>query len=172
VAKRKPQRALILWGFLVRYGEPLRLGCCYLFIPVQPFAYVVANYTCYNRDKKSENKICHVAFTSFLLAENQKKGQEDTAMIEEAQPQAEGTKLQAEASQDGSFLAEADAGTDQAVIDSWDGGEEAGMENPGEAVLTSGLTVSDYIAGVQLNREQIRARNKETLNSIINSTFL
>lgn len=54
-------------GFLVRYGEPLRLGCCYLFIPVQPFAYVVANYTCYNRDKKSENKICHVAFTSFLL---------------------------------------------------------------------------------------------------------
>ena len=91
-------------------------------------------------------------------------------MIEEAQPQAEGTKLQAEASQDGNFLAEADAGTDQAVIDSWDGGEEAGMENPGEAVLTSGLTVSDYIAGVQLNREQIRARNKETLNSIINST--
>ena len=67
MAKRKPQRAPILWGFLVRYGEPLRLGCCYLFIPVQPFAYVVANYTCYNRDKKSENKICHVAFTSFLL---------------------------------------------------------------------------------------------------------
>ena len=100
-----------------------------------------------------------------LLAENQKKGQEDTAMIEEAQPQAEGTKLQAEASQDGSFLAEADAGTDQAVIDSWDGGEEAGMENPGEALLSSGLTVSDYIAGVQF-----RARNKETLNSIINST--
>ena len=62
-----------------------------------------------------------------LLAENQKKGQEDTAMIEEAQPQAEGTKLQAEASQDGSFLAEADARTDQAEIDSLDGGEEAGM---------------------------------------------
>ena len=67
MAKRKPQRALILWGFLVRYGELFRLGCCYLFIPVQPFAYVVANYACYNRDKKSENKICHVAFTSFLL---------------------------------------------------------------------------------------------------------
>ena len=67
MAKRKPQRALILWGFLVRYGELFRLGCCYLFIPVQPFAYVVANYACYNRDKKSENRICHVAFTSFLL---------------------------------------------------------------------------------------------------------
>ena len=67
MAKRKPQRALILWGFLVRCGEPLRLGCCYLFISIQPFAYVVANYTCYNRDKKSENNICHAAFTSFLL---------------------------------------------------------------------------------------------------------
>ncbi len=48
----KTQRALILRGFLVRYGEPLRLGCCYLFISIQPFAYVVANYACYDRDKK------------------------------------------------------------------------------------------------------------------------
>ena len=44
------------------------------------------------------------------------------------------------------------------------------MDSPGEAVLTSGLTVADYIANVQLNREQIRAKNKETLNSIINNT--
>ena len=105
-----------------------------------------------------------------LLTENQKNGAGDTALIEEAQPQAEGSELQAEATQGGTLLAETDAGTELAEIDSWDGGEEAGMENPGEAVLTSGLTVSDYIAGVQLNREQIRARNKETLNSIINST--
>ncbi|MDO4268970.1 MAG: SpoIIIAH-like family protein, partial [Eubacteriales bacterium] len=55
------------------------------------------------------------------------------------------------------------------VIAVYDAGEEAGMENPGEAVLTSGLTVSDYISGVQLNREQIRAKNKETLNGIINN---
>lgn len=60
-------------------------------------------------------------------------------------------------------------GMELAEIESWDEGEETGMENPGEAVLTSGLTVSDYIAGVQLNREQIRAKNKETLNSIINN---
>lgn len=60
-----------------------------------------------------------------------------------------------------------------AEIDSWDyEGEDAqtGMENPGEAVLTSGLSVSDYIASVQLNREQIRAKNKETLSNIINNT--
>ena len=48
--------------------------------------------------------------------------------------------------------------------------DPAGYENPGEAVLTSGLSVADYIAGVQLSREQIRAKNKETLMSLINST--
>ncbi len=57
-----------------------------------------------------------------------------------------------------------------ADMESWDAGEEVGLDNPGEAVLTSGMTVSDYIATVQLNREQVRAKNKETLNSIINNT--
>lgn len=90
------------------------------------------------------------------------------------QPQAEGSLLQAEAGgeqTDGSGNSGADsdtAGTQLAEIDSWDA-EESGLENPGEAVLTSGITVSDYIAGVQMNREQIRAKNKETLNSIINN---
>ena len=46
----------------------------------------------------------------------------------------------------------------------------SGLENPGEAVLTSGMSVTDYIAGVQLNREQTRAKNKETLLNIINNT--
>ena len=44
-----------------------------------------------------------------LLAENQKNGLGDSAIIEEAQPQAEGSGLQAEASQEGSLLAESDA---------------------------------------------------------------
>lgn len=58
-----------------------------------------------------------------------------------------------------------------AEIDSWDAeSEETGLNNPGEAVLTSGLTVSDYIAEVQMNREQIRAKNREVLNSIINNS--
>ena len=48
----KTPEAAILWGFLVRYGEPLRIGCCCLFISVQPFAYVVADYTCHNREYK------------------------------------------------------------------------------------------------------------------------
>lgn len=49
---------------------------------------------------------------------------------------------------------------------------EMGLENPGEAVLTSGMSVTDYIANVQLNREQVRAKNKEALLSVINSTSI
>jgi len=33
-------------GFLARYGELFRLGCCCLASAVQPIAYVVANYAC------------------------------------------------------------------------------------------------------------------------------
>lgn len=50
--------------------------------------------------------------------------------------------------------------------------EAAGMENPGEAVLTSGMSVTDYIANVQMSREQVRSKNKETLMNLINSTSI
>ncbi|MDW2797159.1 SpoIIIAH-like family protein [Clostridium boliviensis] len=46
---------------------------------------------------------------------------------------------------------------------------DTGLDNPGEAVLTSGMNVADYISNVQLNREQVRARNKETLMNLINN---
>ena len=52
------------------------------------------------------------------------------------------------------------------------GASETGLENPGEAVLTSGMSVADYIANVQLTREQVRAKNKETLMGLINSTSI
>ena len=39
-------------------------------------------------------------------------------------------------------------------------------------MLTSGMSVADYIANVQLSREQVRARNKETLMSLINSSSI
>ncbi len=92
-----------------------------------------------------------------ILAENQAAANQlptsGNGIVEEAESMADGEQL--------------------AEIDSWDYGEEdaqTGMDNPGEAVLTSGMSVSDYIANVQLSREQIRAKNKETLNSIINNT--
>lgn len=46
---------------------------------------------------------------------------------------------------------------------------DSSIENPGEAVLTGGTSVTDYIANVQLSREQVRAKNKETLMEIINN---
>ncbi|NBH70927.1 SpoIIIAH-like family protein [Clostridiaceae bacterium] len=97
-----------------------------------------------------------------LLMENQAAASNYDGQVEEAESMAgEEYPVSADGYQESEQYAE---------IDSWDEGEDAGMENPGEAVLTSGMTVSDYIANVQLNREQIRARNKETLNSIINNT--
>lgn len=45
--------------------------------------------------------------------------------------------------------------------------------NPGESVLTGNiLNVTDYAAAVKLNREQIRASNKEALLEIINNEQL
>jgi stage III sporulation protein AH len=46
------------------------------------------------------------------------------------------------------------------------------ISNPGEAVLTSGITVADFMANARLSREQVRASNKETLLEIINSEAL
>jgi stage III sporulation protein AH len=47
------------------------------------------------------------------------------------------------------------------------------VDNPGETVLTS-VTVgdSDYAATVKLNREQVRSKNKETLQAIIDNETL
>lgn len=72
----------------------------------------------------------------------------------------------------GTELTDSQAGSGTELADAGEnagGTAETGMENPGEAVLTGGTSVSEYIAGVQLNREQIRAKNKETLMQLINS---
>lgn len=72
----------------------------------------------------------------------------------------------AEAQQAGMELAETEAAADgQATVQRSD----VPTENPGEAVLTGGTSVTEYIASVQLNREQVRARSRETLNEIINN---
>ena len=47
------------------------------------------------------------------------------------------------------------------------------VENPGETVLTSVTSGdSDYAAKVKLNREQVRSKNKETLQGIIDNDSL
>lgn len=91
----------------------------------------------------------------------------DMAQAEEGQPaggeEAGGEALAAQDAPEGDALAAAQEDGDTA---------QTGLENPGEAVLTSGMSVADYIANVQLSREQVRARNKETLMNLINSSSI
>ena len=96
---------------------------------------------------------------------------QDLSQIEEAQSMADA----AQSSGDVQQLAQAETQGEQAGMEAGaQSGEsqsaQTGYENPGEAILTSGMSVSDYIAGVQLNREQVRARNKDTLLAIINNS--
>lgn len=60
-----------------------------------------------------------------------------------------------------------------------DGADLAGLENseedlnPGEVLLTSAdASFANYAAQVRLNREQVRSKNRETLQSIIDSDSL
>lgn len=59
--KNEPPQSGRSEGVLVRHGELLRLGCGCLFVSIQPFAYVVADYACYDRDKKCGKCISHMA---------------------------------------------------------------------------------------------------------------
>lgn len=109
-----------------------------------------------------------------ILAENMAlNGVDDGTLQEIASLDSDGTELPVDtitsSDQVGTDLAQAEAAT--TVDGDAAAGETvaAGIENPGEAVLTNGTSVSEYIAGVQLNREQVRAKNKETLMELINS---
>ena len=95
--------------------------------------------------------------------------EEFAARVEEAAPKTEGELALAENMEEAS-LAENTGEASQTE----NGGDasQTGLENPGEAVLTSGMSVADYIANVQLSREQVRARNKETLMNLINSSSI
>ncbi len=95
-----------------------------------------------------------------ILAENQAlRGVDDGSLVEIASLDSDGTELPVDMI----------TSVDQAVPSAGNETAAAGLENPGEAVLTGGTTVSEYIAGVQLDREQIRAKNKETMMELINS---
>lgn len=98
-----------------------------------------------------------------ILAENQAASLNGQAGLQEIPSlDQDPSDLDAVSDADGAQAA-ADTGADQGQL------AQAGLENPGEAVLTSGMNVADYIANVQLSREQVRAKNKETLMSLINS---
>lgn len=99
-----------------------------------------------------------------ILSENQAAGSTDLKEIASLDDPSEGDDP---VSSDQAQPSESQGAADQA---SQEGQNQASIDNPGEAVLTSGMSVSDYIANVQLSREQVRAKNKETLMGIINNT--
>ena len=89
---------------------------------------------------------------------------QDLSDIEEAESLAEGNL---DIGEDVQQFAEAENLAEQTGMEAE---AQTGYENPGEAILTSGMSVADYIAEVQLSREQVRAKNKDTLLAIINNT--
>ncbi len=95
-----------------------------------------------------------------ILAENQAlHGVDDGSLVEIMSLDQDGSELPVDVI----------TSADQSAVSAENETAAAGIENPGEAVLTGGTTVSEYIAGVQLDREQIRAKNKETMMELINS---
>ena len=76
------------------------------------------------------------------------------------------TDVSSEADSDGKKDIDSDDGSEYTITDS--GEVVASEENPGEAVMVSNNIGSDYFASSKLNREQTRAKNKETLMNIIN----
>lgn len=107
-----------------------------------------------------------------LLAENQAAGTYpgDGQMMEIASLDQDGEDIDAaEESIAAETEAELTANEQDAEAEIESAAGETGLENPGEAVLTSGISVSDYIANVQLSREQVRAKNKEALMEIVNN---
>lgn len=100
-----------------------------------------------------------------ILAENQALNRADDGALQEiASLDSDPEELPVD------MVTGTDAGTgDKLTADIGTEDQAAGIDNPGEAVLTNGTSVSEYIAGVQLNREQIRAKNKETLMELISS---
>jgi stage III sporulation protein AH len=100
-----------------------------------------------------------------ILAENQSLTGSDNQEIASLDQDAEDIDKLAAAETDAAL--QSDGSVDLAANETQ--AAKTGLDNPGEAVLTSGMNVSEYISSVQLNREQVRAKNKETLMNLINN---
>lgn len=113
-----------------------------------------------------------------ILAENKALSaalQETFDGSEEREAQEASNQATNQTSNQSSDQATNQAGGDSSVSGQESDGEnvqDTGKDTPGTAVLTSGTTVLDYVAGVQLSREQTRARNKESLMEIIDNANL
>lgn len=130
----------------------------------------VAGYLNFTGEEMNKNGLKSV----MSLSGKQTAAPEEQAQVEnEAAAEKTGKKTEKKESQETSAqtttdISAEDSGEDYAVADS---GElkSASEENPGEAVMVSNSLGADYFSSAKLSREQSRAKNKETLMSIINN---
>ncbi len=137
------------------------------------------NYTADNKDADSqaaasgeENVVDELLDISDedILAENEALTsalQETLAGSEETAAGAEGAAAAETAAGEAGAQAAGEV-SGEAALESTPNAESS--DTPGTAILTGGSTVLDYVASVQLSREQTRAKNKETLMEIIDNT--
>ena len=111
----------------------------------------VAGYVTYDRKNDDSKNVAAVANSDNTVSD----------MAEKAEEKNDGADLTAEE------LDITSSAEDLAEASTED------VENAGETVLTSVMTGdSDYAAKVKLNREQVRSKNKETLQAIIDNDSL
>lgn len=121
----------------------------------------VAGYLNFTGQEISKNGL---KSTSTVTKSEQK---EETDKKETTTDEQEDSKKSEEADTTLDISAE-DSGEDYTVADNGEL-QSVSQENPGEAVMVSNTLGSDYFASAKLTREQSRAKNKETLMSIINN---
>lgn len=130
----------------------------------------VAGYLNFTGEEINKNGLKNVMSLSgkqTAAPEEQAQAENETAADgkEEKKQTKESKETSAQTTTD---ISAEDNGEDYTVADS---GElkSASEENPGEAVMVSNSLGADYFSSAKLSREQSRAKNKETLMTIINN---
>ena len=130
------------------------------------FLIAIAGYISYDRSNAAKDE--HKKAAETIAQQNDTKdGTYDITLVENTQS--------VETSVDGQAASEVakEGSQDAAQTDAKADAQAEEIVNPGEAVLTSTMADSvDYAAQVKLNREQIRSRNKESLNAIVQNESL
>ncbi len=117
-----------------------------------------------------------------LMLENAGASGEEVKAAADGEAETVNGELSAD-NRNGETETEGESGADQSVEETDavnledDSGDIASLDQdasdldalPGEAVLTSGVTVADFMAQTKLDREQVRGANKEALLDVINN---
>lgn len=130
----------------------------------------VAGYLNFTGEEINENGLKNVmSLSGKQTAAPEEQAQAENEAAADGKEEKKQTKESKETSaQTTTDISAEDNGEDYTVADS---GElkSASEENPGEAVMVSNSLGADYFSSAKLSREQSRAKNKETLMTIINN---